>query len=132
MLAHSSEAVWYGDGDEHTLFGQMHFFFLLLHPLLLCSKMLQNMQQQGVGYIQCMKSEGCDQHQIIRFSVELLEELETLAPSSLLTGVCEFPQHDDVVVQTFAHFQALISIKLVGFRLKREKRPVSVITLPVL
>ena len=118
----------YGDGDEHTLFGQMHFFFLLLHPLLLCSKMLQNMQQQGVGYVQCMKSKGRDQHQIVRFSIELLEELETLAPSSLLTGVCEFPQHDDVVVQMFVHFRVLIGIELVGFRLKREKRPVSVIT----
>jgi hypothetical protein len=104
VLAHFSEAVWCGDWDEHTLFGQLHFFFLILHPLLLSGEMLQNMQQQGVGYIQCMKSEGPDWHWIVGFGVELLEELGTLAPSCLLTGVCEFPQHDDVVVQMFPHF----------------------------
>ena len=119
--------MWYGDCNECTLFGQMHFFFLLLQPLLLSGKGHQNMQQQGVSYIQCTKSEGRDWHQIVGFSVELLEEVETLAPSCLLTGVHKFPWHDNVVVQTFSHLQALISIKLVGFRLKREKRVVSVI-----
>ncbi|KIC70673.1 hypothetical protein DB44_GR00010 [Candidatus Protochlamydia amoebophila] len=77
---------------------------------MLSGKMLQHMQQQGVSYSHCTKSKGCDQHQIVRFSVELLEEVETLAPSCLLTGVHKFPQHDNVVAQTFAHLQALLVI----------------------
>jgi hypothetical protein len=50
-----------------------------------------------------MKSKGRDWHWIVGFGIELLEEVETLAPSCLLAGVHEFPQHDDVVVQTFTH-----------------------------
>ncbi len=81
----------------------MQIFFLLLQPLLLPGKMPQHMQQQGVGYGHPMKSKGPDQHWIVRFSVELLEEVETLAPSCLLAGVCEFPQHDDVGLHILSH-----------------------------
>ena len=51
-------------------------------PPLLCSKLLQNMQEKRVGHSQGVKTEWCDWHWMVGFSVELLEKPGALGPSS--------------------------------------------------
>ncbi len=105
--------------NYNTFFGEVQLLASMGLLLLLCIKLLQNVQEKQVSHIQGAKTEWCDQHQIVRFSTELLKKPGTLGPSVLIQ---KFPDDGDIVPKPLTSFLPLLLVKLVHLRLKDRKR----------